>query len=57
MTHLSLLYYFGRFFNDALSGGAFTGILHILRAFYDGDAYLALPLGSQYIDEAVSLLK
>lgn len=29
-------------------------MLHTLRAFYDGDAYLALPLGSQLIDEAVS---
>ena len=42
-----------RFFNDVLSQGGFGGMWHILRAFYDGDAYLALPLRLQAIDEAV----
>ncbi|KAH8892924.1 hypothetical protein GQ53DRAFT_646362 [Thozetella sp. PMI_491] len=40
------------FFNDIFSGGKFGSLWHILRAFYDGDAYLALPLGSQLIDQA-----
>ncbi|KAI9709551.1 MAG: hypothetical protein M1820_003311 [Bogoriella megaspora] len=41
------------FFNDVFSNGGFGGVLHTLRAFYDGDAYLALPFGSQLIDQAV----
>ncbi|KAK2594391.1 hypothetical protein QQS21_007897 [Conoideocrella luteorostrata] len=40
------------FFNDVFSQGGFGGIMHTLRAFYDGDAYLALPLGSRMVDEA-----
>jgi hypothetical protein len=43
-----------RFFNDVFSKGGFGGIWHTLRAFYDGDAYLALPLGSQLVDQMVS---
>jgi hypothetical protein len=43
-----------RFFNDVFSKGGFGGVWHTLRAFYDGDAYLALPLGVQLIDQAVS---
>ncbi|KIM93742.1 hypothetical protein OIDMADRAFT_21493 [Oidiodendron maius Zn] len=45
------------FFNDVFSKGGFGGVWHTLRAFYDGDAYLALPLHSQLIDQAfVSVL-
>lgn len=43
-----------RFFNDVFSRRGFGGIWHTLRAFYDGDAYLALPLGSQLVDQMVS---
>ncbi|KAI1769930.1 hypothetical protein F4818DRAFT_456507 [Hypoxylon cercidicola] len=39
------------FFNDILSTGRFEGFFHILRAFYDGDAYLALPLYFQFFDQ------
>ncbi|KAK3318087.1 hypothetical protein B0H66DRAFT_602688 [Apodospora peruviana] len=41
------------FFNDLLSKGGFKegGIWHILRSFYDGDTYLALPLRWQPIDQ------
>lgn len=44
-----------RFFNDVFSKGGFGGVWHTLRAFYDGDAYLALPLGSQLVDQVVSI--
>ena len=44
-----------RFFNDVFSQGGFGGIWHTLRAFYDGDTYLALPLRSQLVDQAVSV--
>ncbi|KAI9162781.1 hypothetical protein HJFPF1_04373 [Paramyrothecium foliicola] len=40
------------FFNDVFSKGGFGGLWHTLRAFYDGDTYLALPLGSRILDEA-----
>lgn len=44
-----------RFFNDIFSTGIFGGFFHTMRAFYDGDTYLALPLYFQFIDEVVSL--
>lgn len=44
-----------RFFNDMMSQGSFSGFWHIMRAFYDGDAYLALPFGVKFIDEVVRL--
>ncbi|CAI6080528.1 unnamed protein product [Clonostachys chloroleuca] len=44
------------FFNDVFSKGGFGGVWHTLRAFYDGDAYLALPLGVQLIDQAFVFL-
>ncbi|KAI0202413.1 hypothetical protein F4808DRAFT_421540 [Astrocystis sublimbata] len=43
--------YKAMFFNDILSTGTFGGFWHILRAFYDGDTYIALPLHSQFLDE------
>lgn len=43
-----------RFFNDIFSTGKFQGFFHIMRAFYDGDTYAALPLHIQFIDELVS---
>lgn len=42
------------FFNDVFSNGGLGSVWHTLRAFYDGDAYLALSLHSQLIDQAVS---
>ncbi|KAH8901744.1 hypothetical protein GQ53DRAFT_815191 [Thozetella sp. PMI_491] len=43
--------YKAMFFNDLLSLGGFSNVPHILRAFYDGDAYLALPLYFRFFDE------
>ncbi|KAK2589866.1 hypothetical protein QQS21_012457 [Conoideocrella luteorostrata] len=40
------------FFKDVFSKGGFGGVFHTLRAFYDGDSYLALPLGSRAVDQA-----
>lgn len=37
-----------------MAKGSFSGFWHIMRAFYDGDAYLALPFGVKFIDEVVS---
>ncbi|KAI1100846.1 hypothetical protein F4804DRAFT_317698 [Jackrogersella minutella] len=39
------------FFNDVFSTGQFGGFWHILRAFYDSETYLALPLHFQFFDE------
>ncbi|CEJ89678.1 hypothetical protein VHEMI05505 [[Torrubiella] hemipterigena] len=39
------------FFNDMFAKGGFPGVLHALRAFYDGDGYMALPFGSRLLDE------
>ena len=36
-----------------MSANKFGGVAHVLRAFYDGDAYLALPLHFRFIDEIV----
>ncbi|KAJ2997706.1 hypothetical protein NUW58_g566 [Xylaria curta] len=43
--------YKAMFFNDIFSAGTFGGFWYILRAFYDGDAYIALPLHSQFLDQ------
>ncbi|KAI1425413.1 hypothetical protein F5Y12DRAFT_747413 [Xylaria sp. FL1777] len=43
--------YKAMFFNDIFSTGTFGGFWHILRAFYDGDSYIALPLHFQFLDE------
>ncbi|KAI4859874.1 hypothetical protein F4820DRAFT_438513 [Hypoxylon rubiginosum] len=43
--------YKAMFFNDIFSTGIFGGFFHTMRAFYDGDTYLALPLYFQFIDE------
>ncbi|KAI9151466.1 hypothetical protein HJFPF1_08668 [Paramyrothecium foliicola] len=43
--------YKAEFFNDLLQEGTFGNPALILRAFYDGDTYLALPFYSQYVDE------
>ncbi|KAI1169865.1 hypothetical protein F4777DRAFT_571574 [Nemania sp. FL0916] len=40
------------FFNDVFSTGSFGSFWHILRAFYDGDSYIALPFRIQLLDEA-----
>lgn len=42
-----------RFFNDLLSNGGLRNGPHVLRAFYDGDTYAALPLYFQFLDEVV----
>ncbi|KAI0873257.1 hypothetical protein GGS24DRAFT_464254 [Hypoxylon argillaceum] len=39
------------FFNDVFSTGTFGGFWHLLRAFYDGDAYIPLPLYFRFLDE------
>ncbi|KAI0486323.1 hypothetical protein F4859DRAFT_469895 [Xylaria cf. heliscus] len=39
------------FFNDVFSTGTIAGFWHLLRASYDGDTYIALPFGSQLLDE------
>ncbi|KAG9239867.1 hypothetical protein BJ878DRAFT_546915 [Calycina marina] len=41
------------FFNDVFAYGSIGpgNIWHTLRAFYDGDAYIALPLRSQVVDQ------
>ncbi|KAI3318090.1 hypothetical protein HD806DRAFT_324053 [Xylariaceae sp. AK1471] len=39
------------FFNDLFSTGNFAGYWHLLRAYYDGDTYLALPLYFRFLDE------
>ncbi|KAI0860227.1 hypothetical protein F4860DRAFT_504096 [Xylaria cubensis] len=39
------------FFNDLFSTGNFGGFWHVVRASYDGDAYLALPLPFRFLDE------
>lgn len=52
--YLILVWRYYRFFNDVFSKGGFGGVWHTLRAFYDGDAYLAIPLRSQFIDQTVS---
>ncbi|KAI0132623.1 hypothetical protein BJ170DRAFT_614683 [Xylariales sp. AK1849] len=38
------------FFNDLLSTGSFDSFSHFLRASYDGDAYIALPLYFRFLD-------
>ncbi|RYC56651.1 hypothetical protein CHU98_g9554 [Xylaria longipes] len=43
--------YKAMFFNDIFSTGTFGGFWHTLRASYDGDSYIALPLHSQFLDE------
>ncbi|KAI2606661.1 hypothetical protein GGR54DRAFT_411426 [Hypoxylon sp. NC1633] len=43
--------YKAMFFNDVFATGGYGGLLHILRAFYDGDTYLSLPLYFQFFDE------
>ncbi|KAI1856781.1 hypothetical protein JX265_011422 [Neoarthrinium moseri] len=42
------------FFSDVFSTGSFgtlADVPHMLRAFYDGDTYLALPLYFRFFDE------
>ncbi|KAI1302214.1 hypothetical protein F5Y03DRAFT_396557 [Xylaria venustula] len=39
------------FFNDLLSKGATPGFWHSMRAFYDGDGYVVLPLYFRFFDE------
>ncbi|KAI0555629.1 hypothetical protein F4679DRAFT_590704 [Xylaria curta] len=39
------------FFNDLFSTGSLGGFWHVVRASYDGDAYLALPLPFRFLDE------
>ncbi|KAI0176966.1 hypothetical protein BJ166DRAFT_11350 [Pestalotiopsis sp. NC0098] len=39
------------FFNDVFQTGRFGSIPHLLRAFLDGDSYLALPFNIQALDE------
>ncbi|KAI1384397.1 uncharacterized protein F4822DRAFT_415020 [Hypoxylon trugodes] len=39
------------FFNDVFSKGKFGNIWHLLRAFYDAETYLALPLYFRFFDE------
>ncbi|KAI1125117.1 hypothetical protein F5Y10DRAFT_14663 [Nemania abortiva] len=39
------------FFNDVFSTGTSRSFWHLLRAFYDGDTYIALPLHFQFLDE------
>lgn len=46
--------FYCRFFNDVFSTGEFGDFWHILRAFYDGDSCLALPLYFRFFDELVS---
>ncbi|KAI1370437.1 hypothetical protein F4677DRAFT_363426 [Hypoxylon crocopeplum] len=43
--------YKAMFFNDIFATGNYGGILRILRAFYDGDTYLSMPLYFQFFDE------
>ncbi|KAI1324473.1 hypothetical protein F5Y16DRAFT_402321 [Xylariaceae sp. FL0255] len=40
------------FFNDVFSKGQLGSFWHLLRAFYDGDSYIALPLNSRILDQA-----
>jgi mannose-6-phosphate isomerase-like protein (cupin superfamily) len=43
--------YKGLFFNDLFAKGTWGGFFYNMRVFYDGDAYIALPLGSRWLDE------
>lgn len=43
-----------RFFNDILSEGKLPGFWHVMRSFYDGDTYAALPGNLGIVDQAVS---
>lgn len=46
-----------RFFNDVFQTGKFGSVPHLLRAFLDGDSYLALPFNIQALDEIVSFVQ
>jgi hypothetical protein len=54
LSGIDLVGFCSRFFNDVFSAGKFGGFWPTLRAFYDGDAYLALPLYFKVLDEVVS---
>ncbi|KAL4882810.1 hypothetical protein BJY04DRAFT_35223 [Aspergillus karnatakaensis] len=44
------------FFRDTFKFGNPPPVLHALRAFWDGDTYLALPVGVRVLDEAFMLV-
>ncbi|KAH9987275.1 hypothetical protein F4779DRAFT_611502 [Xylariaceae sp. FL0662B] len=48
--------YKAMFFNDVLSTGKFGGFWHLLRAFYDCETYVALPLYFQFFDEVFMVI-
>ncbi|KAI0508522.1 hypothetical protein F5B22DRAFT_390040 [Xylaria bambusicola] len=39
------------FFNDMLHKGTSPGFWYLMRVFYDGDGYIALPLHFRFLDE------
>ncbi|KAI0967661.1 hypothetical protein F4678DRAFT_465261 [Xylaria arbuscula] len=39
------------FFNDMFYKGTSPGFWHLMRAFYDGDAYIVLPFHFRFFDE------
>ncbi|KAI1157811.1 hypothetical protein F5B18DRAFT_665699 [Nemania serpens] len=39
------------FFNDMFNDGPTPGFWHLMRVFYDGDGYVALPLPFRIVDE------
>ncbi|KAI1327098.1 hypothetical protein F5Y16DRAFT_410474 [Xylariaceae sp. FL0255] len=43
------------FFNDLCSRGNLSSFWHLMRVFYDGNCYAALPLNSRFLDSVVSL--
>lgn len=45
-----------RFFRDFFAFGNPTSFLHVMRAFWDGDVYPALPGGFHIMDQLVSQL-
>ncbi|KAH7058936.1 hypothetical protein B0J12DRAFT_772673 [Macrophomina phaseolina] len=48
--------YKAEFFNDMMSQGSMPGFWHAMRAFYDGDTWVALPGNIGIVDQAFTLV-
>lgn len=48
--------YKAEFFNDILSEGKMPGFWHVMRSFYDGDTYAALPGNLGIVDQAFTFV-
>ncbi|KAH7010741.1 hypothetical protein B0J12DRAFT_751381 [Macrophomina phaseolina] len=48
--------YKAQFFHDFFSSGTYPGFWHALRAFYNGDTYIALPGNIKLLDKAFILV-